>query len=284
MAKAIGWENPSHTNRDAIPNLPRGDRETVEALLNHLLSNDVDPDARQLVRLLENIDQKNPLSEIVIPETNTHSEESLVKSKHLLESHGFEITSYDIKQTPEGTLTPDLVGTYSGRLVWVELKEWDPETSNRLFLKPLRQIFLYLESAPIVVLLCSREVEFQKFLAKKSSWDLAELENEIVPIIEKLEQKRQAIHSKKNSLVQIGEQLIRKKGISPKQEALLATLISLRVQEEIGVLTSEKIAGDDIVTSLSTISAKFPTLNTYGLNFLPSDLSNELTLIFGSLN
>ncbi|MHA2336442.1 MAG: hypothetical protein ACXACX_04025, partial [Candidatus Hodarchaeales archaeon] len=240
ISQALGWENPSHNNRDQIPTLPKGDLETVNELKNVLeitIKNNIL--SEDLLNYINYQVDKNPLKEIIIPEINTHSDESLEKVKKNLEEYGFKDLNYDIQQDEDHILTPDLIGNYNNELVWVELKEWDPETNKKLFLKPLKQIFQYSLQAKIVVIICSEKLEFIKFIRKNKEWFISDLQKEINDELQEFNQKKENIDILRSNYIKIGEKLLKKGLLSAKTEALLATIISAKTHEELGVINTE---------------------------------------------
>jgi hypothetical protein len=287
ISQALGWENPSHNNRDQIPTLPRGDLETVNKLKNVLeITIKNNSLAEDLLNYIKYQVDKNPLKEIIIPEINTHSNESLEKVKRILEEYGFKDLDYNIQQDEDHILTPDLIGSYNNELVWVELKEWDPETNKKLFLKPLKQIFQYSLQAKIVVIICSEKLEFIKFVRKNKEWFIPDLQKEINNELHEFNQKKENIDILRSNYIKIGEKLLKKGLLNAKTEALLATIISAKTHEELGVINTEVDAGitvEQLIRDYSKKWEKLTVINLTEINDRDIKLNHPL-LVIGTIN
>ena len=266
-------------------NLPVGDLESINGLQKNLtgIINEF-PDAHSLLSLLETDLNRNPFKKISFPEQNTHSEASLLKVQRYLEKW-FDDLDYKIVQSEDQILTPDLIGNYNDQKVWIELKEWDPNINEQLFFKPLKQLFQYLLNTKIVVLICPEKLHFLEFIAKNSSWDLNDLYDKILKEEVEIRKKENDIKDYRKKLASIGTYLQLHKFLSPREEILLVMLISLQINEYIGILSSEHESAEQLLQSIAILKQKYITLSVVPIEqALSTDFQQELILLFGSIN
>ena len=73
--------------------------------------------------------------------------------------------------------------------------------------------------------------------------------------------------------------------LSPREEILLVILISLQINEYIGIVSSEHESAELLLQSIRTLKQKYKTLHVKSIDKAEStDFQQELILLFGSLN
>ena len=281
MLQAFGKPMNSDPNELQSLTLPPGDLKSVESLQHNLTTLTKEfPEVKSLLTLLDLDINKNPFKKIYFPEQNTHSESSLQKVQKYLEKW-FQDLDYKIVQSEDQLLTPDLIGTYKNQKVWIELKEWDPNIDEQLFFKPLRQLFQYLLNTNIVVLISPEKLRFLEFIAKNPFWDLNNLYNEILHEEVAIHKKENAIKEYRKRLANMGAYLQSHNFLSPREEILLVILISLQINEYIGIVSSEHESAELLLQSIRTLKQKYKTLHVKSIEKAEStDFKQELILLF----
>ncbi|MHA1983804.1 MAG: hypothetical protein ACW967_05585, partial [Candidatus Hodarchaeales archaeon] len=140
--------------------------------------------------------------------------------------------------------------------------------------------------AKIVVIICSEKLEFIKFVRKNKEWFIPDLQKEINNELHEFNQKKENIDILRSNYIKIGEKLLKKGLLNAKTEALLATIISAKTHEELGVINTEVDAGitvEQLIRDYSKKWEKLTVINLTEINDRDIKLNHPL-LVIGTIN